>query len=166
MEAVQQELARVCADEYPRLVGLLALQVGDRRVAEELAQDTLLALCRHWTRVERPTAWLTRVGLNRANSWLRRRLAERRAQARHGPTAAIAEDEGPGRMEADELRRRVAALPRRQRTAVALRFYEQHTVAEAAAVMGCAEGTVKALTHQAVTRLREQEATAEERTHG
>ena len=83
MDRRQQELARVCAEEYPTLVGLLALQVGDRLVAEELAQDTLLALCRHWGRVERPTAWLTRVGLNRANSWLHRRLAEHRAQARH-----------------------------------------------------------------------------------
>ena len=55
MDRRQQELTRVCAEEYPRLVGLLALQVGDRLVAEELAQDTLLALCRHWGRVDRPT---------------------------------------------------------------------------------------------------------------
>ena len=156
----------MCAEEYPRLVGLLALQVGDRLVAEELAQDTLLALCRHWGRVERPTAWLTRVGLNRANSWLRRRLAERRAQARHGPTVDAVEEEGTGRVEAEELRRRVAVLPQRQRMVVALRFYEHHSVAEAAAVMGCAEGTVKALTHQAVQRLREQLAPEQEAHHG
>ena len=156
----------MCADEYPRLVGLLALQVGDRLVAEELAQETLLALCRHWDRVERPGAWLTQVGLNRANSWWRRRLAERRAQARHGPSAETADEEGPGRLEAEELRRLVANLPRRQRMAVALRFYEHRSVTEAAALMGCAEGTVKALTHQAMGRLREQLVPVEERPHG
>lgn len=156
----------MCGEEYPRLVGLLALQVGDRFVAEELAQDTLLAMCRHWRRIEQPAAWLTRAGLNRANSHLRRRAAERRARARHGPVATTAEDEGPARSEAGELRRRVAALPRRQRLAIALRFYEHYSVAETAAFMGCAEGTVKALTHQAVTRLREQLDAVEERPHG
>lgn len=146
-------------------MGLLLLQVGDRHVAEELAQDTLLALCRHWERVERPGAWLTRTGVNRANSWLRRRLAERRAHARHGPDPAVAPEVSYD-MEAEDLRRRIAALPPRQRTAVALRYYEQYSVAETADVMRCAEGTVKALTHQAIANLRAVMDTSEEHRHG
>ena len=40
-----EELLRA---EHPRLVGLLTLYVGDRRVAEQLAQDALVKLCQHW----------------------------------------------------------------------------------------------------------------------
>ena len=36
-----------------------------------------------------------------------------------------------------------------------LRFYEQLSVAETAALMGCAPGTVTSLTHRAIEQLRE-----------
>ena len=49
----------------------------------------------------------------------------------------------------------VAALPPRQRDAVLLRIVEGRSTREAARIMGCAEGTVKALLHQGVERLRE-----------
>jgi RNA polymerase sigma-70 factor (ECF subfamily) len=48
----------------------------------------------------------------------------------------------------------VAALPRRQREVVCLRFYADLPVAETAARLGVAEGTIKALTHQAIASLR------------
>jgi RNA polymerase sigma factor (sigma-70 family) len=54
------------------------------------------------------------------------------------------------------VREAVSALPPRQRTVIALRFYEQLSVAETAELMGCAQGTVKSLTHKAVSRLRTQ----------
>lgn len=142
----------VCRAAFPRLVGLIALHVGDRRVAEELAQDVLVELIRHWGRIGNPDAWLTRVATNRSNSWLRRRFAERRAYRRHGPTADAHQD--PEGADAVALRQAVAGLPARQRTAIVLRFYEQYSVAETAAAMSCAEGTVKALTHRAMTALR------------
>lgn len=61
---------------------------------------------------------------------------------------------GPEGADAVALRRAVAGLPARQRTAIVLRFYEHYSVAETAAAMSCAEGTVKALTHRAMTALR------------
>ena len=145
-------LDEVCRREFGRLIGLVALQVGDRQVAEELAQDVLAELIRQWDRVERPQAWLTRVAVNRANSWLRRRAAERRAYRRHGQSPDVHHD--PATAEVAAVRRAVSALPRRQRTAVVLRFYEQYSVAETAAFMGCAPGTVKALTYRAMATLR------------
>jgi RNA polymerase sigma factor (sigma-70 family) len=145
-------LDAVCREQYPRLVGLLALQVGDRDVAEELAQDALAEFVRHHATVEDPSRWLTRVALNLSRSRLRRRSAERRAYRRHGPTDTIHVDAEAA--DVVHVRRLVAALPLRQRTAVVLRFFEQYSVADTAAVMGCAEGTVKALTHQAMSRLR------------
>lgn len=148
----------MCRREFGRLIGLIGLQVGDRHVAEELAQDVLTELVRQWDRVERPEAWVTRVAVNRANSWLRRRAAERRAYRRHGRSPEVHHD--PATAEVDVVRRAVSALPQRQRTAVVLRFYEQYSVAETATFMGCAPGTVKALTHRAMGTLRRTTALA------
>lgn len=145
-------LLALCRSEFPRLIGLVALHVGDRMIAEEIAQDALAEFIRCEGRVEQPGRWLTRVAINISNSWLRRRAAERRAMTRHGQSSDIHHD--PDTVEIVQVRRSLAQLPRRQRMAVVLRFYEQYSVAETAEFMGCAQGTVKALTHKAMTRLR------------
>ncbi|MER7284090.1 sigma-70 family RNA polymerase sigma factor, partial [Dactylosporangium sp. NPDC000244] len=54
----------------------------------------------------------------------------------------------------DLLRRALAALPPRQRAAVVLRFYEDLSEHQAAAVLGCSLGTVKSLTSRGLQRLR------------
>lgn len=151
----EAELEQLLEREHGRLVGVLTLYVGDRGVAEQLAQDALVRLCQHWPRVrrmDRPAAWLTRVALNGAASWSRRRAAERRAYARHG--ARHEHDVGADRSDVVAVRAALAELPERQRRALVLRFYAGLDVAETAAVLGCAEGTVKSLTARASARLR------------
>ncbi|MDB5294268.1 MAG: polymerase, sigma-24 subunit, subfamily [Phycisphaerales bacterium] len=54
------------------------------------------------------------------------------------------------------LRLTLAELPDRQREAVVLRFFEDLSVEETAAAMGCAAGTVKATVHQAIRSLRQR----------
>lgn len=154
--AVDPELEELCRREYPRLVGALTLYVGERTVAEQLAQDALLRLCQQWPRVRgfaSPAAWLQEVGLNLGRSWWRRYYAERRAWLRHGVVDVVHD---PDSADAVAVRQAVGGLPERQRLALILRFYEQLPIAHVAARMGCAEGTVKALTHQAVSTLRRQ----------
>lgn len=63
--SVDLELASFCEDEHRRLVGLLALYVGQRSTAEELAQDAFARLCEHWPRVRNMAnrrAWLKPPG--------------------------------------------------------------------------------------------------------
>jgi hypothetical protein len=48
----------------------------------------------------------------------------------------------------------VAALPRRQRTALVLRYYADLPIGEVAALMGCSPVTVKSLTNRAISALR------------
>ena len=48
----------------------------------------------------------------------------------------------------------LAALPARQRACLVLRFYEDCDVAETAALLGCADGTVKSNTARALSALR------------
>ena len=145
-----------CRGVYPRLVGAMTIYCGNREVAEEIVQEALIRVCRNWSRVNRldnPGAWTNRVAVNLANSHFRRRALERRVQAR---VQAGERFEDAGDYEAVELRRLVAALPRRERMALVLRHYLGLPVAETADVMGCPEGTVKRLTYAAIARLRSQ----------
>ena len=144
-----------CRGVYPRLVGAMTIYCGDRGVAEEIAQEALIRVCRNWSRVHRldnPAAWVNRVAVNLANSHFRCKALERRAQARLGSGERTDSDE----YDAVEVRRLVAALPRRERMALVLRHYLGLPVAETADLMGCPEGTVKRLTHLAIARLRSQ----------
>ena len=58
--------------------------------------------------------------------------------------------------ETDMLKQTLATLPDRQREALVLRFFEDLSVEQTAAAMGCAEGTVKATVFQALRALREK----------
>lgn len=59
----------------------------------------------------------------------------------------------------------LAELPARQRACLVLRFYEDCTVDETAAALGCAPGTVKSLTSRALTALRAQLGTPDGNGH-
>lgn len=151
-----------CRAQHTRLVGVLAYTVGDRFVAEELAQETLIRVCQHWPKVRdmaAPEAWAHRVAQNLATSWVRRRVAERRAtrriQAR--PVDHVIEPTD----DVVALRTEIKRLPTRQRTALTLRYFADLPATQVASVMGCTEGTVRALTHQAVTALRRRGELAE-----
>lgn len=151
-----EAMTAFCRAQHPRIVGLLRLRADDQ-TAEELAQDTLVRICRHWETVRdhpRPEAWVATTALNLASSWWRRRLAGRRALARHQ-----AREIGDARGSVDQadaiaVRGAVAGLPARQRQVIALRYYTGLSVRETAAAMRCAEGTVKALTFHAMANLR------------
>lgn len=153
----QGELHEVCARLRPQLVGALTLHTGDRAVAEELAQETLVRLWQRWPRVRQfdsPPAWAHRVAVNLAASWWRRWRAERRAHRRLGPERGP--DPSTGADDVMALRAAIAALPRRQREALVLRHYLQLPTDEAAHVMQCARATVRALCRQGLACLRQQ----------
>lgn len=158
MSQTPEDAAAFCASEHARLVGGLSLYTGDRFVAEELAQEALLRACQRWERVSRmgsPAGWTWHVALNLARSHFRRRQAEMRARRRLAGQPASdgpVPDGSPDPRVAEAL----AALPRRQRTAVLLRHYLDLSVEETAARMGTTEDAVRSLTKRAVRRLREQ----------
>lgn len=147
--------AEFCAAIRPSLIGSLGLYCGDRHVGEELAQDVLARVWDRWAQVSAlpsQEAWTHRVAINLANSHFRRRAAERRASAR--AREGVSEGAWSDPADAVAVRTAISSLPRRQRAALVLRFYLDLSVEDAARQMGCAEGTVKALTHQGIAGLR------------
>jgi RNA polymerase sigma-70 factor (sigma-E family) len=148
-------LVALCEELHPQLVGTLTLYCGNRAIAEELTQETLVRLWNRWEDVrslDSPHGWAHRVAMNLANSWFRRRAAEWRANTRSRGVAATVED--PADVLA--LREAVGALPPRQRAAIVCRYYAGLSVAQTAAVLGCATGTVKSLTSKGIDSLRAQ----------
>lgn len=142
-----------CRRVHPRLVRSLALYCGDAPLAEDLAQEALAIACRDWAKTQRrdsPEAWVHRVGMNLAHSWFRRARIGRERMGR--PEPAPTEDSDTQL----SVRAVVARLPRRQRQALVLRYFVDLSVADTAAAMACEAGTVRALTSQAIQKLREQ----------
>ena len=153
---MDDELAAFCRAEHRRLVGALSLYCRDRHVAEELAQETVVRVISNWRTVRRldsPAAWAHRVAINLANSHLRRRLAERRAVRRLFSRQTVAQRD-PDTPTAIAVRAAVAALPKRERAVVVLRFFADFSVRDVAEMLGLPEGTVKTLTARALVALR------------
>lgn len=144
--------------QFEPLVGVLWVYCGDRVLAEDFAAEALGRAARDWERVSgmaAPSGWLHRVAFNVANSYFRRRRAERRALTRHGVEEAL-DDRSGSVVHAIAVQRAVARLPRRQRQAVALFYFADMSLAEVAGVMDAGENTVKSWLFRARASLREE----------
>jgi RNA polymerase sigma-70 factor (ECF subfamily) len=155
----------------PRLLGLAQATVGSRAVAEEVTQDTWLAVVRGIDRFEGRSSfkvWLFRVLLNRARTTAGREqragrpeddVAERFDDSGHWAAPPVPwADRVDDRVVAQELAARVhsylAELPDNQRQVVILRDIEHVSAEDAAAMLGISEGNQRVLLHRGRTRLR------------
>lgn len=158
-----EDLVALCLVEHRRLVRSLDLICGDRARAEELAQEALVRLWQRWPKVrrlDRPGAWLHRVGVNLAISEQRRRAAEARAVTRLARTVTDSAPEAD--LERSEVRRALARLPDRQRAAVVLRYLLDMSVADVGFALNLSAGATRALTFRAIESLRADLALADE----
>lgn len=141
----------------PDGIRLAFLLTGDRALAEDLVQDAFVRLVGRLRHLREPSAfwtYLRRTIVNLATSHFRHRRVERAYLERvaAAPTAvANANDE------LDETMHRILLeLPQRQRAAIVLRFYEDLTDVQTAAVLGCSPGTVRSLVSRGMQTLREE----------
>ncbi|HUG31561.1 MAG TPA: sigma-70 family RNA polymerase sigma factor [Acidimicrobiia bacterium] len=143
-------------EEYPAVVALVYGLTGSAWSAEDLAQEAFLRAHNDWTRVgtmAARSAWVRRVALNLAVSRYRRLRAEAAAKVRLRPDVTSLQ---PPTAESQAFWREVRRLPRRQSQVLVLRYIDELSVAEIAKILQIADGTVKALMHQARTRLARQ----------
>jgi RNA polymerase sigma-70 factor (sigma-E family) len=145
------------AAHYRRLVRLSVLLVRDQETAEEVVQDSFVAMHGRWRTLRDPDkalAYLRQTVVNRSRSVLR----HRGVQARHTPPVV------PDRPGADhdalaaERRRQVLdalrRLPDRQREVIALRYYLDLSDADIATTLGISRGAVKSHASRGAATLR------------
>jgi RNA polymerase sigma-70 factor (sigma-E family) len=138
---------------WPALYRTAYLMLGDRGLAEDLVQTALAKTYASWGKVRdlsAARAYARTTLVNTATSWFRKKSWRNERPTEHLSEPTYDEDPSvrPALMEA------LAALPQGQRAAVVLRFYDDLSVAETARALGCAEGTVKSQTSDALAALR------------
>lgn len=154
--SAEEAFTQFVEERYGRIVSAIGIIVRDRAAAEDLAQETFARAYVSWSKLwpeGNPGGWVHKVATNLALSWRRRAVRELRALQRLGRAT---DQTVPAPEAHPELHRAVAALPPRQRAAVALHYVLGLSVVETGEAMGCAEGTVKSLLFRARERLREE----------
>jgi RNA polymerase sigma-70 factor, ECF subfamily len=164
-----------------RMVRLAEATVGSRAVAEEVTQDTWLAVVRGVERFEARSSfktWLFTILLNRARSSARREQRAGRpdehVEERFDKSGAWATPPEPwseranDRLVADHLAVRVQELlpelPDRQRQVVVLCDLEGLTPTDVASLVGITVGNQRVLLHRGRARLRQLLALEMERS--
>ena len=141
-----------------RLLGFALLLAGDYQDAEDLVQVALLRSAGRWsTARQNPEGYTRTVLVNLARD--RWRVRRRRQPATLIADAALlaspaARDSAAAVLDRQALLRACRLLPAAQRAVLVLRFWEDRSIEETAAVLGCTQGTVKSHTHRALRRLR------------
>jgi RNA polymerase sigma-70 factor (sigma-E family) len=133
------------------------LLTGDHGEAEDLLQEALTKTVGRWQKVsagDNPEGYVRQVMLNEVRSRWRRR----RRGVEH-PVGEVADSVDGHELEAEAADRSVLAsalrqLTPKQRSVLYLRFYEDMSETETAKMLGCAIGTVKSQTHDALAKLR------------
>ena len=160
VEAAQRDPARFAElyeAHFERVYAYVARRVHDRHLAEdvtsEVFQQALANLARFEWRGVPFAAWLFRIARNAIAD-----RAKRAARERGRPAPEPGEDPEPALERVEELarlHRRVRELPADQRRVIEMRFAEEKSIREIAAVLMRSEGAVKQLQFRAVQSLRE-----------
>lgn len=154
-ETADVEFQEYMAARWPGLVRTAFLLTGDRFLAEDLAQTTLTKVYAAWRRVRRADdvdAYVRRVLVNtNASRFRKRRVTEHLVAAPYDARGHEPHEPIPQR---SALMAALAELPARQRAVVVLRYWEDLSEREVAAILGCAQGTVKSQAAKGLARLR------------
>lgn len=166
--ASEQELNQFLKSVEKRAFKRALFQVRDTEAALDIVQDSMLKLSMHYS--EKPVSELTllfhRILANTTMDWFRQNKAQNAVLTNLSDFQTSYDGEDFDLLETLELQEHSEAtenpaetvsraqtlreidaalqdLPERQREAFLLRYWEELDIAQAAAVMGCTEGSVK-----------------------
>ncbi len=147
------------AERLDRLLRYATAMTCDRYLAQDIVQEVLARAQHRWPRIaamDAPYLYVKRMVTNEYLSWRRRRAARDIASSRATLETLTPPVRDPAvqHAERDAMRARIAVLPRKQRAALVLRYYEDCTDAEIAEVLGCSETTVRSHISRALKTLR------------
>ena len=130
------------------------LLTSDHHTAEDLVQTALAKTYLSWDKLRDRgalDAYVRRIIINENTSLWRRPWRRNERSTDQLPEAGVSDSDHSGR---DAMWRIVQTLPPKQRAAVVLRYYEDLSEADTAAILGCSIGNVKSQTSRAIAAMR------------
>ncbi len=143
--------------EYRPLVRMSAMLLGDVGAAEEVVQESFIAMHAAWRRLrdtDKALHYLRRSVTNRSRSVLRHRVVIDRHLPTAEPDMPSAEHCAITQIERAAVTAALRTIPARQREALVLRFYLGLSEDEVAAAMQISTGAVKSHTARGKAALR------------
>jgi len=152
----QSEFEEFATAATPSLLRSAYLLTGDQHLAEDLVQTALARTHRYWRRINDKShaATYTRKTMyhQQVSYWRRRRFKEQLSDL--PPERASSDNTADIDLKLS-LRKALAQLTARQRAVVVLRYFEDRSVSETAAILRCSEGSIKSHTFRALNKLRD-----------
>jgi RNA polymerase sigma-70 factor (sigma-E family) len=147
----------IYSTHYRSLVRLAVLLVRDVATAEEVVQDSFIAMHSAWRRLrdsDKALSYLRQSVVNRSRSVLRHRVVVDRNAPKAAPDMPSAEQGALSLLERAQVIAALRKLPLRQREALVLKYYADLSEAQIAASMGISRGAVKSHTARGMASLR------------
>jgi RNA polymerase sigma-70 factor (sigma-E family) len=156
-------LEQLYAAHYVGLVRMAVLLLRDQGLAEDVVQDSFVAMHGRWDRIDaaKAPAYLRQTVVNRSRSALRHRSVVARHRPDPQPDGAPADESVLRTERRATVLDALAALPTRQREVLVLRHYLDLSEADIATTLGISRGAVKSHASRAAAALRTRLSTEE-----
>ena len=157
MRGDAESFSRLCEKSYPALVAIAYAQLGDRDLAEDAAQEALLAAYRDIARLNRTdrfSPWLVAICRNIAIDMAKARARARQVgieDRRPAPKAGHHENDTVG-----IVREILFGLESGMRDVILLRYYNEMSYGQIAAMLGVSEEAVNGKLRRARARIRQE----------
>jgi RNA polymerase sigma-70 factor (sigma-E family) len=154
---VEQAVTAMYSTHYRSLVRLAALLVHDVATAEEVVQDSFIAMHGAWRRLrdnDKALSYLRQSVVNRSRWVIRYRVIVDKNAPKPAPDLPSPEQNALTLLERTAVFTALRSLPPRQREALVLRYYGDLSEAQIASAMGISRGAVKSHTARAIASLR------------
>lgn len=154
-ETAEEQIRRLIETYGDMLLRMCCLQLGDRTLAEDAAQDAFFKAWQHLDGFRGECSektWLMRIAVNTCRDYRRRAWFSR--VERRTPVEELPLSCGAPSVEDDAVLRAVTHLPAKEREVVLLRYYQEMKLNEIGEALGVPEGTVTSRLNRARGRLR------------
>ncbi|NUR26937.1 MAG: SigE family RNA polymerase sigma factor [Catenulispora sp.] len=157
----KSDFEQFMAARWQPLVRAAYVLTGNQQDAEDIAQTALTNAYSAWPRIRKAddvTVYVHRILINVYRTARRRRRVVEVLTSAVPDRRGAAASAGESLHDRDEIVQALALLTAKQRAVIVLRYLEDLTEAQTAAVLGCSVGTVKSQTSRALAKLRANHA--------
>ncbi|WP_329104633.1 SigE family RNA polymerase sigma factor [Micromonospora sp. NBC_01699] len=156
MEGSEREFTAFVSERGQALLRVAYALAGDQYAAEDLLQDALAKAYARWPKIRGDAEpYVRRILYNDQVSGWRRRKRRPEVPLTATPEPASGRDTADDAVLQMMLREALKLLPPRQRAVLVLRYLEDLSVEQTAALLGCRVGTVASQSSRALSKLRD-----------